>query len=374
MAVSFYDLARQNNPFKDEYQAALTDILSGSQYILGAPLEKFEQDIKSYLGLQHAIGVNSGSDALLMTLHGLGVIESGDEIICPAFCYPEAANVIPRVGANITFVDVNADYTLDVEAVRASITDRTRVVICPHLFGRVADMVSLQQISSEYGVHLIEDCTHAAGARFDNQFVGTFGIAGIYSFYPTRNLGGLGDGGMVVTNNIDLADRLRQYRNLGRDRDGRALEIGYNSRLDALQAAFLDVKLGSLDEDNADRIANAAYYDSNLNADTFVIPSEAAEEQHVYSHYTIRHSNRDQVLNFLRERMVETKVYYSVPLHLEPCFAYQGYQEGHFPVAEQLTREVLSLPISPGLTRKELEEVTHALNLYAQTYSAPAPS
>ena len=374
MTVSFHNLSRQNGPFREDYLESFNATLSDSQYVLGASLEKFEKKVASYLGIQQAIGVNSGSDALLMTLHGLGVIEPGDEVICPAFCYPEVANVLPRVGANITFVDVNADFLLDVEAVKESITDRTRVIVCPHLFGRVADLVELQQISSEYGVHLIEDCTHAMGARSNERHVGTFGIAGIYSFYPTRNLGGLGDGGLVVTNNLQLADRLRQYRSLGRERDGRCVDIGYNSRLDTIQATFLDIKLGSLDEDNEDRIANASYYDAALNADAFVTPSEVPEGEHVYSHYTIRHSKRDDVLKFLRERMIESMVYYPFPLHLEPCFTYQGYQKGHFPVAEQLCSDVLSLPVSPGLTRRELEKVVHALDLYAQTYSAPAPN
>lgn len=339
-------------------------------YILGPTVARFEKHFAERMGVKHAIGVNSGTDALLMTLHALG-LQPGDEVICPVYTFVATADVIPRIGANIVFVDVNQDFTLDVEAVKAAITERTRAVLAVHLYGRAADVVALQQICNDNGIHLIEDVCQACGAEVNGKALGTFGISGCFSFYPTKNLGGFGDGGMVITNNDELAARLRIYRDHGRDTDGKFLEIGYNSRLDALQAALLDVKLPSLDEDNADRVANADFYQANLSPEAFMLPSPAPEGSHVYNLYTVRHPQRDQLRAFLKDRQVETAVYYNRPLHLEPCFEYLGYVEGHFPMAEAMSREVLSLPISPSLTRQELEEVAHAMTLYAQTYSTP---
>ena len=365
------DLSRQHQPIKGDLLQAVEDLMATNAYILGPTVARFEKNFAERMQVKHAIGVNSGTDALLMTLHALG-LQPGDEVICPVFTFVATADVIPRIGANIVLVDVNQDYTIDIEAVRAAITERTRAIMAVHLYGRMADVEALQQICTEFGIHLIEDVCQACGAELNGKPAGTFGIAGAFSFYPTKNLGGFGDGGMVITNNDELAARLRIYRDHGRDANGKFLEIGYNSRLDAIQAALLDVKLGNLDEDNADRQANASFYLETLNKEAFALPSPAPEGSHVYNLFTIRHPQRDQLRSFLKDRQVETAVYYVRPLHLEPCLEYLGYVEGHFPVAEQMSREVLSLPVAPGLTRQELEEVAHALALFAQTYSTPA--
>lgn len=371
MAVPFIDLSRQHQPIKRELLKATEEVLGSSAYILGPTVARFEKHFAERMNVKHAIGVNSGTDALLMTLHALG-IQPGDEIICPVFTFIATADVIARMAAGVVFVDVNQDYTLDIDAVRAAITDKTRAIMAVHLYGRMADVEALQQICDEYGIHLIEDVCQATGAEINGRAAGTFGIAGAFSFYPTKNLGGFGDGGMVITNNDELADRLRIYRDHGRDATGKFLEIGYNSRLDALQAALLDIKLGSLDEDNADRIANAAFYYEHLNRDVYALPNPSPDGAHVYNLFTIRHPQRDQLRAFLKDRQVESAVYYPRPLHLEPCLEYLGYVEGHFPMAEQFAREVISIPVAPGLTRQELDEVAHALDLFAQTFSAPA--
>jgi len=368
MAVPFIDLSRQHHSIQRDLLKAAEELLSVNAYILGPVVERFEKHFAEHMGVKHAIGVNSGTDALLMTLHALG-LQPGDEVIVPVYTFVATADVVPRVGANIVFVDVNQDFTLDIEAVRAAITDKTRAILAVHLYGRTADVEALEQISTEFGIHLIEDVCQATGAEINGKAAGTFGIAGAFSFYPTKNLGGFGDGGMVITNNDELASRLRIYRDHGRERDGKFVEIGYNSRLDALQAALLDVKLDNLSEDNADRIANAAFYQETLNQDNFLLPTSGVEGSHVFNLYTIRHAQRDQLRAFLKDRQIDTAVYYARPLHLEPCFEYLGYVEGHFPVAEQMAREVLSLPVAPGLTRQELEEVAHAMELFAQTYS-----
>jgi dTDP-4-amino-4,6-dideoxygalactose transaminase len=369
MAVSFLDLSRQHSPMQAELLKAVEDVLSSNAFILGPVVSRFEQHFAEQMGVKHAIGVNSGTDALLLTLHGLGV-QPGDEIICPVFGFVATADVIPRIGANIVFVDVGEDYTIDVESVRAAITEKTRAVLPVHLYGKAAAVVALQQLCTEFGIHMVEDVCQATGASVNGRALGTYGIAGCFSFYPTKNLGGFGDGGMVITDNDELAHRLRLYRDHGRASDGKFMEIGYNSRLDALQAALLDVMLPSLDEDNADRIANACFYDEHLNREIFTLPDPGSEGSHVYNLYTIRHPQRDALRAFLKDRLVDTAVYYFRPLHLEPCFEYLGYQEGHFPNAELFTKEVISLPIAPGLTRQELEEVSHALDLFAQTHPA----
>ena len=371
MTVPFLDLSRLHQPIKDELIEAVDEILKTNQYIRGPACQGFEENFARKTQTRHAIGVNSGTDALLLTLHALGVGPE-DEVICPAFTFAASADVIPRVGAQVVFCDVGADFNLDVEAVRASITERTRAIMCVHLFGQAANLAELSQICAERGIHLIEDCAQATGAAIEGKPVGSFGVAGCFSFYPTKNLGGFGDGGMVTTDNDELAARIKLYRDHGRDDKGNFLEIGYNSRLDDLQAALLNVKLQTLDEDNADRIANATFYHSTLNPEVFSVPPLAPDGTHVYNLFTIRHPQRDMLRNFLKERGIGTAVYYSRPLHLEPCFEYLGYVEGHFPMSEQLSGEVLSLPVAPGLTRKELDEVAHALDLFAQTYSTAA--
>lgn len=372
MAVSFLDLKRQHEPFKEELRQAFEDVLESNQFILGPAVQQFEQAFAERMGVKHAIGVNSCTDAQLMTLHALG-IQPGDEVIVPVFSFIATADVIPRIGATPVFVDINQDYTLDIEAVRAAITENTKVVMPVHLYGRAADMIALQQVCTEYGIHIVEDVAQACGGEIAGKPLGTWGIAGCFSFYPTKNLGGFADGGMVVTNNDELAARLRMYRDHGRGPDGVFHEIGYNSRLSSLQAALLNVKLPTLDEDNQDRIANAAFYQEHLGNEVFIKPSPATHGSHVYNLYTIRHPQRDQLRMFLKERGIDTAVYYLRPLHMEPCLQYLGYVEGHFPVAEMMSREVVSLPVAPGLTRRDLEEVAHALNLFAGSPQAAPP-
>jgi dTDP-4-amino-4,6-dideoxygalactose transaminase len=367
MSVSFMDLSRQHQPIKDDLMKAVEEIIDANQYIHGPAVTRFEENFAQHMHAKHAIGVNSGTDALLLTLHALG-LQPGDEVICPVFTFVATADVIPRIGANIVFADVDESFNLDPEAVRAAITDQTRAVLAVHLFGRAANIPALEAICAERGIHLIEDCAQATGAAIGGKSVGTFGVAGAFSFYPTKNLGGFGDGGMILTENDELAGRLRIYRDHGRDAAGDFQEIGYNSRLDSFQAALLDIKLPSLDEDNADRQANAAFYNESLDKNFYKLPETGGEGEHVYNLYTIRHPMRDQLRSFLKDRGIDTAIYYKTPLHLQPCFQYLGYQPGQFPVAEKIANEVISLPVAPGVTRKELEEVAHALDLFAKTY------
>lgn len=369
MTVPFIDLTRINQPYAEDVRAALDTVINSGEFVLGEGVKRFEETFAKRMCATHAVGVGNGPDGVYLALLALG-LQPGDEVICPVFGYPASAIAVPRVGATPVFADVDDNFLIDPESVRALVSDRTRAILAVHLFGRTANMSALEQISSEFGIHLIEDASHACGAEIGGTPVGSIGTAGIYSFYPSRNLGAIGDGGMVVTNNEELAARLRLYRDLGRDENGRTVDFGTASRLNAFQAAVLELKLASIDEDNADRIANADFYREQLSGGAFAMPAPADDMGHVYNMFVIRHGQRDQLRNFLKERQVETRVHYARPLHMEPCFEYLGYREGHFPNAERLCKEVLSLPVSPGLTRRELDEVVHAMSLFAQSFPA----
>lgn len=373
MAVAFMDLARVHKPVSEELSQAFQSCIEKNDFVLGPAVQAFEANLARHLGVPHAIGVASGTDALLLTLQALG-IGSGDQVILPAFGFVATAEVVLRLGASVELVDIGADFNLDIEAVRAAITEHTKAIIAVHLFGLACDMESLAAITNDYGIYLIEDAAQSAGAKWGDRALGSLGIAGCFSFYPTKNLGGLGDGGAVMTENDELAERIRVYRNHGRhDHDTHTL-IGYNSRLDSLQAAMLDVKLACLDEDNADRIANAQFYDSKLSKDYFTLPPLREDGSHVYNQYTVRCPQRDEVRTFLAERQIETRIYYTLPLHLQPSLEVLGYQAGHFPQSESACQQVLSIPIYPGVTRQELDEVAHTMELYVKTHPIQAAS
>lgn len=371
MAVSYIDFGRMHKPFKDDFMSAFEARLQDSDFILGGSMETFEKNFAQMMGAKHAIGVASGTDALLLTLHAIGV-QPGDEVICPAFGFVATAEVIARLGATVVFADIRSDYNIDPETVRAAITEKTKAIIPVHLFGQACDMNALTQIAADYGVYLVEDVAQASGALWGERYLGTFGIAGCFSFYPTKNLGAMGDGGLILTDSDELADRAKLFRNHGADEDGKYTTIGYNSRLDSIQASMLNVKLPNLEEDNADRVANASFYENHLAKDVFELPPFLTDGSHTFNNYTIRFSQRDALRSFLAERYIETRVYYSAPLHLAPCFEYLGYAEGHFPESEKASAEVLSIPVYPGLTRHELEEVVHVMELFVQTHPVPA--
>ncbi len=373
MAVSFSDLPALHKPYKAEIADVLEQALTHGEFVLGSALGNFERNFAREIGTSAAVGVASGTDALLLSLYAIGVA-AGDEVICPALGSMAMAEAIVRSGASIVFVDVGQDMTIDTEAVRAAISEKTKVILAAHTFGLAADVVELSQIAADYGIYLIEDVTQAAGASVDGRNLGTYGISGAFSFYPTSTLGCLGDGGMIVTDSEEMAQRVRLYRNHGQTPDQEYVYsvIGFCSRLDSLQAAFLDLKLESLREDNADRVANASYYDAHIPKEFFTLPEYREDGSHVYSQYTIQHPARDEVRNFLSERQIDTRVYHPVPLHLQPALEYLGYRPGHFPVSETLSENSLSLPIQPGLSRRCLDEVAHTLDLYAKTHPVAA--
>jgi dTDP-4-amino-4,6-dideoxygalactose transaminase len=365
MAIPFINMQALNNHLLGDFQKEVAKLFQGGQFILGAPVQKFEEQFAKYIGVRYGIGVNSGTDALLLALNALN-IGPGDEVICPAFTFGRCADVIARLGATPVFVDVRPDtYTIDADLAHAAINARTKAIVAVHLFGQAADIEHLTSIARTYSVAVLEDMRHAAGARVNNRRLGTWGQMGCFSYYPTRTLGAAGDAGMITTNDEKAAERLRRLREHGHapgtNSKGTHDMIGYNSRLDAIQAILLSLKLPELDDNNMDRVANARYY-NQLFRNTPVVPPQFREDgSHVYNMYTVLAPDRDALANHLTEQGIGNMIYYPTPLHLQPAFEYLGYKQGAFPVAEDLARRAISLPISPGLTKHNLETVANAV-------------
>ncbi|MBN2169497.1 MAG: DegT/DnrJ/EryC1/StrS family aminotransferase [Actinobacteria bacterium] len=348
---------------KEDIDNSVLKVLSSGGYILGPEVESFEHEMAEYLGSKHAIGVASGTDAIFLILKALDVCPS-DEVITTPFTFIATADTISNCGAKPVFADINPNtYNIDPNEVEKCFSSRTKAVIAVHLYGQPAEMDSLKALTDSHGVPLVEDCAQSLGAEFKGRKAGSIGTASALSFFPTKNLGGAGDGGMVCTNDARLADRIRMLRVHGSHKKYHHSMIGINSRLDAIQAALLKVKLNYLDTWNGQRIETANYYNRNLkNIGTpYVMPSVS----HVYHQYTIRIKQRDQLQELLGEAGIGTSVYYKPPLHLQDCYRDLGHKRGDFPVSEKASTEVLSLPMFPGITQEEKETVCDAVNNFS---------
>lgn len=358
MKIPFINLTLQYSDIMENIHQAVDQVLEEPEgLVLGSQVGVFEKAVAKMLGVPYAVGVNSGTDAVLLSLKSLG-IGPGDEVIVPTFGFVSVPSAVIHVGARPVFVDVDPlTYNMAIDSVTQAISSKTKAIIAVHTFGQSCDLAQLMQLANAHGVFLIEDASQAMGGRIGNKHLGTMGVTGCFSFYPTRSLGALGDAGMVVTHNDEVVERIRRYRDHGRATDGSFVDIGYNSRLDAIQAAFLRIRLEEFEETIYDRVENARFYNSLLAETDIQLPEFLERGEHTYDSYTIQIDERDALAKFLAEREIETKVCYSRPLHLEPCFGYLGYKEGDFPVSEMLCKRILSLPIFPGLKKKELEEV-----------------
>ncbi|MFW6286666.1 MAG: DegT/DnrJ/EryC1/StrS family aminotransferase, partial [Candidatus Sumerlaeota bacterium] len=352
----------QHSDEMERFHQAMDQVFETSQFILGSHVEAFEKACAKMMGVPHAIGVNSGTDALLMSLKALG-IGQGDEVIVPTFTFVAVADVVVRMGARPVFVDVDPlTYNMAIDSVTQAITPKTKAIIAVHMFGQACDLAQLMQLANAHGIFLIEDVSQAMGGQIGKKYLGTMGVTGCFSFYPTKNLGCAGDGGMIVTHNDEVAERIRRYRDHGKDSTGLFQDIGFNSRLDAIQAGILKIKLEELDEYIADRIENARFYCEMLGETELLLPEFYDRGEHTYNSFTIQCDWRDELREFLAERGIGTAIYYDRPLHLQPCMSYLNYKEGDFPVAELLAQRVLCLPVYPGMKKKDLEEV--ALNIH----------
>ncbi len=360
--VPLLDLKQQYAAIHDEVQAALARVFESQQFILGPQLRALENEIAGYVGTRFAVGVGSGTDALLLSLRALG-IGPGDEVIVPAFTFFATAECVSLLGARPVFADIQPQtFTLDPDSTAGKITDRTRAIIPVHLYGQSADMKPLLELARRRALHVIEDNAQALGATYHGRRTASLADAGCLSFYPSKNLGAWGDGGMVVTDSEQLAQRLRSLRDHGTSHKYRSEEIGWNSRLDEIQSAVLRVKLCHLNEWNRLRRSHAAAYDKALEPLPAVItPKSGGWGEHVFHQYTVRVPHREVAQKALGEQGVTTAVYYPVPLHLQPAYASLHYKPGSLPESERACAEVLSLPMYPELSQEQIEHVATAL-------------
>lgn len=360
--IPLVDLQALHRPIRKELNAAVSRVIESCDFILGEEVERFEGGFAAYCGARYGVGVDSGLSALELTLQALG-IGSGDEVIVPALSFISTAAAVSFTGAEPVFVDVNpATFCIDVQHAEAAITSRTRAIIAVHLYGLPANMAALLRIASRYGLKVIEDAAQAHGANYKGRRAGSLGHAAAFSFYPTKNLGALGDGGMVVTDDPRIADRVRSMRICGQKRNNHHDMPPYGRRLDSIQAAVLRVKLRYLDRWNEARRSVAELYDGLLEGNALVLPVNAADRKHVYHQYVVRSSSRDRLRVQLSRQGIGTAVHYLLPIHRQPYYAYKNLQWGSFPVAEQACREVLSLPMHPSISTLHTRFIASQVN------------
>ena len=367
MKVPLLDLQAQYPTIREEVRAAVDCVFESQQFVLSSEVKALEEELARYCQTKFAIGCASGSDALLLGLMSCGVSD-GDEVITTPFTFFASASAITRLGARPVFVDIDErTYNIDPAQVEAAITDRTKAIMPVHLYGQCADMNPLIALSERGGIPIVEDAAQAIGAEDRGRRAGSLGTIGCFSFYPSKNLGGAGDGGMMVTNDLDHARRLHLLRVHGEETKYHHKVVGLNSRLDALQAAVLRVKLPHLDEWIAARQRKAQQYelmflDAGL-SEEIQVPFVRPGARHIFHQFVIRvsGSKRDALRNHLRENDIGTDVYYPVPLHLQECFAYLGYREGEFPAAEAGAKETLALPVYPELTDEQQDFVVRTI-------------
>jgi dTDP-4-amino-4,6-dideoxygalactose transaminase len=372
MNVPLLDLKAQYGAIKADVDAAIAEVFESQHFILGPKVEQCEKAIASYSACSHAIGVSSGSDALLACLMAEN-IGPGDEVITTPYTFFATVGAISRLGAIAVFVDIDpASYNIDASQIASKVTDKTRAIIPVHLYGQMADMDAVMHVANDRDLVVIEDAAQAIGAEYKGRRAGSIGHYGCLSFFPSKNLGAAGDAGMVVTNDAQRADKLRCLRAHGAKPKYHHRIVGGNFRLDAIQAAVISAKLPHLDDWTAARQRNAKRYD-RLFAETglpIVLPT-VVTNRHIFNQYVIRTSGRNELQAFLQKKGVGTEVYYPVPMHLQDCFAYLGYEAGEFPQSERAAEESLALPVYPELTDAQARYVVGCIREFLDE-NAPA--
>lgn len=363
MTIQSVVLKRTFDLYKEEYEEAALRALHSGWYVLGKEMEDFEEEFAKYMGVKHCVALNSGTDALILALRALG-IQSGDEVIVPAGTYVATVIGVTENGGTPVFVDMDDCMEIDVDAIEAKITDRTKAILPAHLFGQCSRMDKIVELTKKYNLRLIEDCAQCHGSAYDRKFAGTFGDIGCFSFYPTKPLGAFGDAGAVITNDDELAEKLRLLRNYG-SRVKYNNEInGVNSRMDEIQAAVLKVGLKYLDEGNKSRRRQARIYMSGIKNPKIVIPPVYEKVFHVYHLFPVLTKDRDDFQDYLSENGIKTQVHYPIPPYMAECYKDWGYAWSDFPNAERYARQEVSLPIYAGLPDEELEYVIDVVNRY----------
>lgn len=364
--VPLLDLVAQHEPMREEIHGVLRRLVDSQRFVLGEEVERLEEEIAAYCGTKYAVGCASGTDALLLAMMVLG-IGQGDEVVTTPYSFFATVSTIVRAGATPVFVDIDPKtFNLNVAQIEEVLKKHSKVkaILPVHLYGQVAQMDDLLEIAARHGLPVIEDAAQAIGAEYKGRRVGSMGKIGCFSFFPSKNLGGYGDGGIMTMDDPAMAERLKSLREHGAKQKYVHDEVGLNSRLDALQAAVLRVKLRHLDGWHEGRRRNAALYRELFKSKNLpvVVPVEAEySTRHVYNQFVIRCEKRDELKAFLGERGVGTAIYYPIPLHLQPCFRYVGYKEGDLPVSEACAKDTLSIPVYGELTRDDIEYVVEQI-------------
>jgi dTDP-4-amino-4,6-dideoxygalactose transaminase len=369
-AVPFMDLQAQHRALSADIRVVVDEVLTDCNFILGRQVREFEQAFAAYIGVAHAVGVSNGLDALRIALAALD-IGPGDEVIVPANTYIATALAASALGARVVLVDCDAStYNIDPNKIERAITARTRVVIPVHLTGQPADMAPILEIAERRGLQVLEDAAQAHGARYQGQPCGSMGIAGCFSFYPAKNLGAAGDGGMIVTQNGNLAQRARKLSNYGEVVKYQHTDKGLNARLDTLHAAILQVKLPHLDGWNQKRAQHAQRYRERLaRIPDIGLQAVLPDCAHVYHLFMVQTSRRDALRQFLQDRGVQTGIHYPTPIHLQPAYADHGWKKGDYPVAEELSSRIVSLPMFPELRDEQIDYVCEQISEFVTAQS-----
>ncbi len=363
--IKFVNIGAQFNSLRDEILKKVDEVSQSGEFILGKELQQFEKNFASYCNCKYAVGVANGTDALFLVMKALG-INKGDEVITAPNSFLATAGAVIAAGATPVFADVRDDYNIDPNKIREVIVERTKAIIPVHLTGRPADMKAILAIASEHGLFVIEDAAQAVGALYENKRVGSFGIAGCFSFHPLKTLNAYGDGGAITTNDTALYEKLTKLRNHGLKNRDECEFWGYNSRLDNLQAAILNVKLKHLDKWSRRKREIAALYRKGLQGIKGIlkVPVDALGEEAVYHTFVIQCENRDELQQYLLKLGIETKVHYPIPIHLQKSAAALRYKQGDFPTAERQAKTILSLPIYPELSDSEIEAVCKEIRMF----------
>ncbi|MDD5568647.1 MAG: DegT/DnrJ/EryC1/StrS family aminotransferase [Candidatus Omnitrophica bacterium] len=369
MKIPALDLKKQIAPIRGELDSAIKEVIDHTGFILGERVERFERHVAQYCNVKYAVGVSNGTDALSLALLALG-IKSGEGVICPAFTYYATAGAAAAIGAVPVFADIDKDtYNISAGSVRKILAGKNKVkikaVIPVHLYGQCADMRGILKLAREYKLKVVEDAAQSFGAEFKGKKSGTLGDCGAVSFYPGKNLGAFGDAGCILTNNKGLAEKLRILRNQGNKSSYIHLFLGRNNRLDSLQAVVLDVKLKYLDVWNKKRMETAGFYNRKLAGLPLKTPFVADYTTHIYHQYVLRVQGQSKgLLEHLRRKGIDSRVFYPIPLHLQECFKYLGYKKGDLPESERAARQVLTLPIYPELSRQEKDYIIQSVKEY----------
>lgn len=359
MKVVMCNLGKQYTKYKKEIDAAIKNTIDNTAFIMGKPVSDFEDHLTEYTAAKYALGCSSGTMAVVLALRALD-IGNGDEVITTPFTFIATASSIAHVGAKPVFADIDENtFNLDVKSIEKKITKKTKAIIVVHLFGQSADMTAIMKLARKHKLKVIEDNAQSLGAKYGSKMTGVIGDIGTLSFFPAKTLGGFGDGGALITNKKTLAEKIKVLRLHGSRKLYSYDVLGYNSRLDALQAAILNVKLKYLDDFNNARRKKAEFYDKKLDKISQIqIPFVDDKAHHIYGQYVLKVKNRDKLKKYLNDNGCACAVYYPYPLHLQPCFAYLKYKKGSLPVSEKMCKDVLALPISPDITQKEQRLVT----------------